>query len=216
MGNAAGTYKKKAAIGSLIGFKSENPFECLFVKKERVCLRETFQKLENPKEIVGAVFLKILNDIAPELKKVFGVERSPRAVMLKMPKLSGHVAWFTDYLQQLTTMLGYTENLLGAWQLVRRTGRTHHRHSFLKANQDSDINYFKLVGNVFIDELIPYLNGEKDESTQDTKKVRFASPYSTATKSDVWQRFFNVLVSEMMRSFEQECQKNGITIKPSY
>lgn len=33
--------------------------------------------------------------------QVFGVERSPKAAMLKMPKLGGHVAWFTDLLDQV-------------------------------------------------------------------------------------------------------------------
>lgn len=208
MGSAASSPKKKKAIGSWVSSESENPFELAFVKKERTCLRETFQKLADPKEIVGNIFVEIVNDIAPELKKVFGVERSPKAAMLKMPKLGGHVAWFTDLLDQLTNMIGYTENLLGAWQLARKTGRAHSRQQFLEMNQHREKNYFALVGDTFIDEFIPYLNGEKDEpSLDDKKKVRFASTYSSAMITDVWRRFFNVLVAQMTESFEQERKK---------
>lgn len=58
-------------------------------------------------------------------------------------------------------MIGYTGNLLGAWQLARKTGRAHSRQSFLEMNQNKEKNYFAIVGNTFIDEFIPYLNGEK-------------------------------------------------------
>ncbi|VDK79176.1 unnamed protein product [Anisakis simplex] len=63
-------------------------------------------------------------------------------------------------------MLGYTENLLGAWQLVRKTGRAHTKQPFLGENQNSQQNnYFALVANVFIVEFIPYLTGEKSLPT---------------------------------------------------
>jgi hypothetical protein len=42
--------------------------------------------------------------------------------MLKMPKLGGHVSRMADFIEQMTLMIGFTENLAGAWQLVRKTG----------------------------------------------------------------------------------------------
>ncbi|KAM3718594.1 Glycine--tRNA ligase beta subunit [Dirofilaria immitis] len=182
MGNAVGLSRKSKIIGSWIGSESENPFEIAFVRKERLCLRETFQ--------------------------AFGVERSPKATMIKMPKLGGHIARFADCLDQLTNMLGYTENLLGAWQLARKTGRAHSRQSFLEMNQNEGKNYFAIVGNTFIDEFIPYLNGEKQEPNQkDKKRVRFASPYSVTMINDVWRRFFTISVAQITESFEQERRK---------
>lgn len=206
MGSAVSLRKSKA-VGNWVIAETKNPFELALGKKERTCLRETFQKLADPKEIVGNIFVKIVNDIAPELKKVFGVERVPKTAMLKMPKLGGHVVWFTELLDQLTNMLGYTENVLGAWQLARKTGRAHSCQPFLELNQHHDKNYFALVGGTFIDEFIPYLNGEKEETGPDTKKVRFAFTYSVTMISDVWRRFFNVLVVQMTKSFEQERKK---------
>ncbi|VDO25172.1 unnamed protein product [Brugia timori] len=209
MGNAAGSIKRSKSIGTWISSECENPFEIAFVKKERTCLRESFQKLEDPKEIIGIIFVKILNDIAPELKKPFGVERSPKATMPKMPKLGGHIVRFTDCLDQLTNMIGYTENLIGAWQLARKTGRAHSKQSFLEMNQNEEKNYFAVVGNTFIDEFIPYLNGEKEEPSQDKKRVRFASTYSVTMISDVWRRFFTILVAQITESFEQERKKHN-------
>lgn len=43
MGNAASLVKKNKSIGTWIGSESENPFEIAFVRKERTCLRESFQ-----------------------------------------------------------------------------------------------------------------------------------------------------------------------------
>nr|CDJ85561.1 CRE-GLB-12 protein [Haemonchus contortus] len=121
-----------------------------------------FKKLDDPKDIVGLIFVDIVNDIAPELKKVFGVERAPKAGMLKMPKFGGHVARFTELIEQTTTMLGFTENLSGAWQLVRKTGRIHVKQSFLEQNQNQlEKNYFDVVLTTFIECFIPYLTGEK-------------------------------------------------------
>ncbi|EPB66972.1 hypothetical protein ANCCEY_13942, partial [Ancylostoma ceylanicum] len=57
-------------------------------------------RLDEPKEIVGIIFVDIVNDIEPDLKKVFGVDRAPKAAMLKMPKFGGHVARFTDLIDQ--------------------------------------------------------------------------------------------------------------------
>jgi hypothetical protein len=85
----------------------DNPF-ATFSRKERVCLRETWLRLVDPKEIVGAIFVDILNDEAPELKKVFGVERVPRASMLKSPKLGGHVARFTELLELVSMVVRIT------------------------------------------------------------------------------------------------------------
>ncbi|KJH47910.1 hypothetical protein DICVIV_05977 [Dictyocaulus viviparus] len=107
----------------------------------------TFHRLDDPKEIIGIIFVDIVNDIEPDMKKLkerdchignldgilknynspkaFGVERAPKAGMLKMPKFGGHISRFANFMEQTTTMLGYTENLSGAWQLVRKTGRTH-------------------------------------------------------------------------------------------
>ncbi|KAL3995280.1 hypothetical protein ACH3XW_25165 [Acanthocheilonema viteae] len=204
MGNAASAIRRNKSIGSGIVSKLENPFEIAFTKKERICLRESFQKLKDPKEIIGIIFVKIVTDIATELKKPFGVERSSKATMPKTPKLGGHIAWFADCLDQLTNMIGYTENLLGAWQFVRKIGRAHFRQMFLKMHQNEEKNYFAIVGNTFIDEFIPYLSGEKEEPNQDKKRVRFASPYSITMISDVWRRFFTILVTQMTESFEEE------------
>uniref|UniRef100_A0A915CH43 Globin family profile domain-containing protein n=1 Tax=Parascaris univalens TaxID=6257 RepID=A0A915CH43_PARUN len=203
--------KRKKAIGSWVGSDSENPFEQTFTKKERVCLRETFQKLADPKELIGMIFVDIVNDTVPELKKVFGVERAPKAAMLKMPKFGGHVVRFTDLIDQLTNMLGYTENLLGAWQLVRKTGRAHIKQQFLEMNQSAKgTNYFAIVANTFIAEFIPYLTGEKEEpNVDDKKKVRFASTYAPLLIADVWRRFFNVIVEQMTDAFEQESHKQS-------
>uniref|UniRef100_A0A915PR04 Uncharacterized protein n=1 Tax=Setaria digitata TaxID=48799 RepID=A0A915PR04_9BILA len=184
MGNAAGSSRGRRSLSSWAGSVSENPFEMAFVKKERTCLRETFQ--------------------------VFGVERSPKATMPKMPKLGGHIARFTDCLDQLTNMIGYTENLLGAWQLARKTGRAHCRQLFLEMNQSEEKNYFAIVGNTFIDEFIPYLSAEKVEPSHiDRKRVRFASTYSVAMITDVWRKFFTILIAQITESFEQERKKRS-------
>lgn len=58
-------------------------------------------------------------------------------------------------------MIGHTENLLGAWQLARKTGRAHSQQMFLEMNQNDEKNYFAILGNAFIDEFIPYITGEK-------------------------------------------------------
>ncbi|VDN35971.1 unnamed protein product, partial [Cylicostephanus goldi] len=82
--------------------------------------------------------------------------------MLKMPKFGGHVARFTELIDQITSMVGYTENLSGAWQLVRKTGRIHVKQGFLEQNQNQlEKNYFELVMNIFIERFIPFLTGEQ-------------------------------------------------------
>ncbi|EYB84162.1 hypothetical protein Y032_0322g2449 [Ancylostoma ceylanicum] len=120
------------------------------------------KRLDEPKEIVGIIFVDIVNDIEPDLKKVFGVDRAPKAAMLKMPKFGGHVARFTDLIDQTTSMLGFTENLSGAWQIVRKTGRIHVKQGFLEQNQNQlEKNYFEVVMNIFIERFIPFLTGEQ-------------------------------------------------------
>nr|CDJ96351.1 Protein GLB-12 [Haemonchus contortus] len=169
------------------------------------------QKLDDPKDIVGLIFVDIVNDIAPELKKVFGVERAPKAGMLKMPKFGGHVARFTELIEQTTTMLGFTENLSGAWQLVRKTGRIHVKQSFLEQNQNQlEKNYFDVVLTTFIECFIPYLTGEKVipvEEGSEKKKVRFAQTYTPSQITDVWKRLFSLISAQMTDSFELERTK---------
>ncbi|CAB3411372.1 unnamed protein product [Caenorhabditis bovis] len=204
--------KKKTQVGSSwVGNESENPFEVSLNKKERTLLRETFQRLDEPKEIVGAIFVDIVNDVEPELKKVFGVDRAPRAVMLKMPKFGGHVARFTDLIDQLMSMLGFTENLTGAWQLVRKTGRSHVKQTYLEQNQNQlEKNYFEIVLNIFIERFIPFLTGEQELPQADgteQKKVRFAQSYAPSQIHDVWKRFLQIVIAQMTDSFELERAK---------
>ncbi|CAI4232849.1 unnamed protein product [Auanema sp. JU1783] len=216
MGSVLCGQKKKKPIGgaSWIGNDSENPFDSLS-KKDRTCLRETFQRLEEPKEIVGRIFCDIVNDLEPDLKKVFGVDRAPRATMTKMPKFGGHIARFTEFLDQVTTMLGYTENLTGAWQLVRKTGRSHVKQTFLQENQNQlEKNYFEIVINTFIERMIPYLTGEQElppADGQEKKKVRFAQSYQIPQIQDVWTRFFGILMNQMTDAFELERTKQRIS-----
>lgn len=57
-------------------------------------------------------------------------------------------------------MIGFTENLIGAWQLVRKTGRLHAKVEFLCENLNQlEKNYFLIVDDIFIEQLIPYLTG---------------------------------------------------------
>ncbi|VDN27616.1 unnamed protein product [Cylicostephanus goldi] len=71
MGSAlCGPRRKKQVGSSWVGNENENPFETVLTKKERTLLRETFQRLDEPKEIVGTIFVDIVNDIEPDLKKV--------------------------------------------------------------------------------------------------------------------------------------------------
>ncbi|RCN39183.1 hypothetical protein ANCCAN_14908 [Ancylostoma caninum] len=59
-------------------------------------------------------------------------------------------------------MLGFTENLSGAWQIVRKTGRIHVKQGFLEQNQNQlEKNYFEVVMNIFIERFIPFLTGEQ-------------------------------------------------------
>ncbi|CAJ0568696.1 unnamed protein product, partial [Mesorhabditis spiculigera] len=203
--------KKKKQVGSSwVGNESENPFDLGLNKKERVCLRETYMRLHDAKELIGIIFADIVFDIEPDLKKVFGVERAPKATMSKMPKFGGHIARFSEFLEQVTSMLGFTDNVAGAWQLVRKTGRSHVRQSFLEQNQNQmGKNYFQIVIDSFIIEFIPYLTGDKEEPMpeSDKKKVRFAQNYSPTMIYDVWKRFFNILLSQLVDSFELERTK---------
>ncbi|MFH4974764.1 hypothetical protein AB6A40_001473 [Gnathostoma spinigerum] len=204
--------KKRKAVGSYVGSDDANPFETL-TKKDRICLRETYQRLSDPKEVLGAIFVDFVCEVAPELKQMFGVERTPKAGMVKMPQLGGHVARMADLFEQLTNLLGYTENLLGAWQLVRKTGRMHTRLAILQINQTSTNNesrdYFNLISDYFELHFVPYLTNEKEEADSDVKKVRFASTYSAATISDVWHRFFHILSTQLTETFEQEKHKQA-------
>uniref|UniRef100_A0A0N5C2G4 GLOBIN domain-containing protein n=1 Tax=Strongyloides papillosus TaxID=174720 RepID=A0A0N5C2G4_STREA len=198
MGTSLCKPKRKKVTGSSWATEEyENPFKNLS-KKERMCLRESFQHVKDAK----------IRYVVPELKKVFGVERAPKVSMLKMPKLGGHVSRFTDLIDQLTTMLGLTENLVGAWQLIRKTGRSHTKQSFLENNQNQlEKNYFAIVGTNFVKEFIPYLTGEKDEGNDDKKKVRFANNYTPQMIKDVWNRFFEIIIIQLTESFELEKQK---------
>ena len=87
--------------------------------------------------------------------QLFGVDRAPKATMLKMPKFGGHVSRMADFLEQMTSMLGFTENIVGAWQLARKTGRLHVKVSFLQENQNQlEKNYFTIVTDYFIEQFI--------------------------------------------------------------
>ncbi|KAK0393606.1 hypothetical protein QR680_000305 [Steinernema hermaphroditum] len=202
---------QKKAVGSWVNNESENPFEHSFTKKERICLRETYQRLHDPKEIIGKIFLDIVNDVAPEVKKVFGVERVPRPNQLKMPKLGGHVARVTDIIDQTTSMLGYSENVLGAWQLIRKTGRAHTKQTFLLENLNQlEKNYFQVVIEYFQEQFLPYVTGEKEEPLpegQQNRKNRLNHNYTIVLIEDVWRRFFNIIIAQMTDSFEQERTK---------
>ena len=112
----------------------------------------------------------------------------------------------------MTTFLGFTENILGAWQLVRKAGRMHTKQKFLEENQNQDTkNYFNIVAQTFILRLIPYLSGEKEQPVKngenEKKKVRFASNYSQTQITELWTKFFDVLVDQLSDSFDQEVQK---------
>uniref|UniRef100_A0A915EJS0 Uncharacterized protein n=1 Tax=Ditylenchus dipsaci TaxID=166011 RepID=A0A915EJS0_9BILA len=210
--------KKRIMTSSWIANDNVNPFEGSFTKKERVCLRETYQRLNDPKEVIGQIFVDIVSDLCPELKKVFGADRAPKVTMLKMPKLGGHVSRMADFFEQLTSMVGFTENLVGAWQLVRKTGRLHAKVPFLESNQNQlEKNYLAIVIDTFIEQMIPFLTGVQKESTStssegtdadaEKKKVRFAQNYSPVFVADVWRRFLNVICAQLTESFEFERQK---------
>ncbi|CAK5074466.1 unnamed protein product [Meloidogyne enterolobii] len=203
---------------SCLSNEQSNPFETSFSKKERSCLRTTFQRLSDPKEIIGQIFVDIVNDVCPEFKRIFGVERAPKAAMLKMPKLGGHASRMADFIEQMTLMIGFTENLAGAWQLVRKTGRLHAKVPFLEQNQNQlERNYIAIVNEYFSDQFIPYLSGEKVEiienkndaakSEADRRKSRIQQNYSQQFICDVWRRFFSVCTSQMNEAFELERQK---------
>jgi len=196
--------------------ENDNPFETSFTKKERICLRETFHRLCDPKEIIGKIFIDLVNDICPEFKKTFGVDFAPRANMIKMPKLGGHVSRMTDFLEQMTTMVGFVENLLGAWQLVRKTGRLHAKIPFLEQNQsqlENGRNYIAIVNSYLSEHFIPYLTQEKPETNIDPKKelekkkIRMSQVYTTIFIAEVWKRFLKVITAQMIEAFELERQK---------
>ncbi|KAI1718541.1 hypothetical protein Ddc_09179 [Ditylenchus destructor] len=219
--------KKRITTSSWVANDNVNPFESSFTKKERVCLRETYQRLSDPKEIIGQIFVDIVCDLCPEFKKVFGVDRAPKVQFMKMPKLGGHVSRMTDFFEQITSMIGFTENLIGAWQLVRKTGRLHAKVAFLESNQNQlEKNYFSIVIDTFIEQFIPHVagtqkdhhstnpgggatetNGTTAESEAEKKKVRFAQHYTPVFIADVWRRFFGVLNAQLTESFEFERQK---------
>ncbi|KAI6172183.1 hypothetical protein M3Y98_00944700 [Aphelenchoides besseyi] len=241
--------KKRITTSSWIASESENPFETNFTKKERVCLRETFQRIQDPKEIIGRIFVDLITDTCPELKKMFGVDRVPKTNMLKMPKsnrlnLSSEDTPHVQVIStnrlvafslarstaqfQMTSMLGFTENIIGAWQLVRKTGRLHCKVSFLVQNQNQlEKNYFSIIADAFIADFIPYVTGEKLISKliesfspiqlvlikTRRKKVRFAQNYSTQQIHDVWKRFLIVVSNQLTESFEIERQKG---LNPDY
>uniref|UniRef100_A0A7E4ZXU0 GLOBIN domain-containing protein n=1 Tax=Panagrellus redivivus TaxID=6233 RepID=A0A7E4ZXU0_PANRE len=174
-------------------------------------LRKTYQKLHDPKEVIGQVFMEIVNDVAPELKKLFGVDRAPKVTMLKMPKFGGHVARMADFFEQTTSMLGFTENIVGAWQLVRKTGRLHCKVAFMEENQNQlEKNYFTIVTDYFIEQFVAYLTGEKAEPNPapDEEKNRFGQTYTKQQISDVWRRFFTLIGNQFTEAFEIERQRS--------
>ncbi|KAL3090328.1 hypothetical protein niasHS_006780 [Heterodera schachtii] len=203
---------------SWVSNENENPFERSFAKKERICLRETFQRLADPKEVIGLIFVDFVNEICPELKRLFGVDRAPKATMLKMPKLGGHVARMADFIEQMTLMIGFTENLVGAWQLVRKTGRLHAKVPFLEQNQSQmGRNYIAMVNDYFIVNFVPFLTGEKSDPSAEANKGDEAAErkrarlchtnYSQQTVAEVWRRFFTLCTAQMTEAFEFERQK---------
>lgn len=95
-----------------------------------------------------------------------------------MPKFGGHVSRMADFFEQvrinkkalnflfvlikLIAMIGSTENLTGAWQLVRKTGRLHSKIPFLEEFQNQlEKNYFSIIIDNFIHHLIPFLSGSQ-------------------------------------------------------
>ncbi|KAK6038847.1 hypothetical protein COOONC_23648, partial [Cooperia oncophora] len=171
----------------------------------------SFQRLGDPKDIVGLIFVDIVNDIAPELKKGIwcGSNTDRQSNTVKCPILWRHSGF---RFHRTTNMLGFTENVSGAWQLVRKTGRIHVKQSFLEQNQNQfEKNYFDVVMTPFIENFIPYLTGEKVMPVQgdnEKKKVRFAQTYTPAQVTDVWKRFFGVIAAQMTDSFRVERQQN--------
>uniref|UniRef100_A0A914XFK4 Uncharacterized protein n=1 Tax=Plectus sambesii TaxID=2011161 RepID=A0A914XFK4_9BILA len=112
----------------------------------------------------------------------------------------------------MTSFLGYTENLLGAWQLARKAGRMHTNQKFLEQNQTKETNYFDKVSDAFIERLIPYLTGELEEvlpAGAEKKKVRFANNYSQVMIAEIWERFFTTLSQQLTESFESEMKKQN-------
>lgn len=67
-------------------------------------------------------------------------------------------------------MLGYTQNSLGAFLLVRKTGRNHTRNNFLEENQNDENNFFSFIGKKFVEEFVKYLNTEEVYPLFDIKK----------------------------------------------
>lgn len=67
-----------------------------------MCLRETYQRITDPKEIIGKLFIDLITEKCPEMKQMFGVERVPKVNMLKMPKLGGHTARMADFFEQVS------------------------------------------------------------------------------------------------------------------
>ncbi|VDM55601.1 unnamed protein product [Angiostrongylus costaricensis] len=128
-----------------------------------------FQRLDDPKEIVGMIFLDIVYEIEPDMKKAFSIKQVPKAGMLRMPKFGGHISRFTELLDKTTNMLGFTENLAGALQLVRKSGRAHTSQGYLEANQHNfERNYFEIVMNVFNERFIPFLTGQEEKQIENT------------------------------------------------
>ncbi len=64
-----------------------------------------FQRLNDPKELIGSIFVDIVADVCPDFKKVFGVAWAPKVSMLKMPKCGGHVARMAEFFEQITLMV---------------------------------------------------------------------------------------------------------------
>jgi hypothetical protein len=57
---------------------------------------------------VGKIFVELVIDTCPEMRKMFGVDRVPKVNMLRMPKLGGHVARMTDFFEQVAKFALFT------------------------------------------------------------------------------------------------------------
>uniref|UniRef100_A0A914BV02 Globin family profile domain-containing protein n=1 Tax=Acrobeloides nanus TaxID=290746 RepID=A0A914BV02_9BILA len=204
----------KELSGSVVVSEYYNPFEKDFSKKEKMCLYESYKRLHNPKILIGSTFVYIIGKVAPELKKVFGLEntRENLDTWLKRPVIGRQVSQVTTFFEHIVTMMGFTQNFMGAWLLVRKTGRLHAKIPFLHNNQNGlQTNYFTIFMVVIIREFIPYLTGEKLEPGTHVETCRekrqnefFKKNYSPEMITNVWTKFFNLIETQLTESFELE------------
>jgi hypothetical protein len=92
----------------------------------------------------------------------------------------------------------------------------HTQQAFLDENQQNPdatnphLNYFELVANAFIRQLIPYLSGEIAETLPpgvQRKKFRNANTYSSQMVVGVWQRLFTIVIEQLTDAFAHERRK---------